>query len=149
MWFAAFWWHIMERDKSVILAPKSHVWCTWRYFCDYLFSAKGRGLPPNWPPEHPSATTHKCSFSCPNTYPKTYWLKWSYAESTLMKRWNDCCEHLHRVSQQDIMYQKIAKVFLFAAFLLAGVIYYLCVADLSLIIIFYGPKIKGMSSPIL
>lgn len=66
-----------------------------------------------------------------------------------MKRWNDCCEHLHRVSQQDIMYQKIAKVFLFAAFLLAGVIYYLCVPDLSLIIIFYGPKIKGISSPIL
>lgn len=68
-----------------------------------------------------------------------------------MKHWNDCCEHLHRVSQQDIMYQKIAEIFLFAGFffLLAGVVYYLYMADLSLIIIFYGPKIKGISSSFL
>lgn len=66
-----------------------------------------------------------------------------------MERWNDCCEHLHRVSQQDIVYQNIAKIFLFAVFLLAGVIYYSCMADLSLIIIFCGPEIKGITSPIL
>lgn len=89
-------------------------------------------------PECPSATP-KCSFSHPNASPKSCALQWSCAESTLMKHCNDCCD----------LYTGSFVYHLYAAFLLAGVIYCLCRADLSLIIIFYGPKIKGISSPIL